>query len=510
VALYLSRRSEPLPAQEGNLRPAEWIIASLYLPAVLWLILAKETLPARILPMWLRFLTAAASVAMLLQVFVEEPYWQMTPIYVATLILMYLMAAPRTRHARLAGAFVAILLVAGIAISAVLPMFHLPPPTGPYPVGTRTEFFIDHGRHETHPGSRPGNREVPVQLWYPSATTEGKHAVYRRWRETTRRSSYQAVLQVDSLQDAPVAAGRFPVVILNHSWRSFSNRSTFIAQDLASHGFIVVAPSHAWNAAATELHDGFVADGKFATDLGNFSSQPPLTFEQRRAFAEAEMKIQVDDDKFVLDQLEKLDRDASTPYAGHLNVAKVGALGHSFGGTVSAEFGREDPRVMGVIGLDSGIYGPVAQEGLNKPLMMVTGPIVPFDARDLASPDLPTRVRAQWRLVDKIALDATYARFGGYDVQVAGINHQNFSDQAFFSPSRKLTRIGDLPQARFAVILNRLIVAFFTQTLKGEPEPLLDSTSQPFPEAKLVVYKPQGQSQEQQTPVAMLDGSQRH
>ena len=214
-------------------------------------------------------------------------------------------------------------------------MFHLPKPEGPYPIGTRTVHLIDPSRQETHPHSRPGNREVVLQFWYPSATATGRHAMYREFKETKLRSTYQAVLPVDALQDSAIANGTFPVIFFNPAWNGFRNRSTFITQNLASLGFIVVGISHPYNSAFTELSDGYVAQSRDEPDLGEYSRAEPLS--ERLNLAKSELAIQVADDEFVLEQLTKLNETPDSPFYHHLEMDNVGAFGHSFGGSVSVE-----------------------------------------------------------------------------------------------------------------------------------------------------------------------------
>ena len=139
----------------------------------------------------------------------------MFPAYLAVLLTLFFTATGLTSPTlRLScGIMAGAMVAASLVLSWALPMFKLPAPTGRYPVGTRTLYLTDPNRVEMHEGARPGNREVVAQLWYPAATAKWQKAVYRRWKETSRRSTYHAVLKTHSLQDAPMAAGRFPVIV---------------------------------------------------------------------------------------------------------------------------------------------------------------------------------------------------------------------------------------------------------------------------------------------------------
>ena len=462
------------------MRPLEWMLVLLSAVQIGWSLLRPRESPT-----WIRIISICAAMLIPLHAFLEGAHWQMIPVYLAALVLLWpSVYSAQVRATRYLAVAATALLVAGLAICYTLPMFHLSRPTGHYPVGTRTLWFVDPHRLESHDHVKPGNREIVVQLWYPSATATGKHAAYRRLKETDLRSTYQAVLKTDSLQDAAVASGRYPVILFNHAWRGFRNRSTFLMQELASQGFIVAGVSHPYNAALVELHDGTLADGRDQVDLGAFYSKPALTLEQRQSLARTEMRIQTDDDKFLLDQLELLNHDSTSAFFDHCDLNHVGAFGHSFGGSVSAELASEDPRVVSAIILDGVLQGPVAQTGLNKPLFRIKAESLEMPAGSENSPIQSTRVHAQMALLGEGALASSFQRFGGYNVEIRGIDHENFSDKGFFSPFHSLSGIGSLPQSRAAAIISSYVVAFFLQTLRGVPQPILSSRTSPFPEVR--------------------------
>jgi predicted dienelactone hydrolase len=478
------------------MRTIECLLVLFCIPAIAWTLLIRRSWP-----LWIRTTVLVAGLLLPIHAWIEGAHWQMAPVYLSTFVLVYLLLR-QSKGARtgsypgrtaqvLFGVVALLLVVAGLALSYALPMFHLKKPTGPYAVGTRGLYFVDPNHQETHPGAPHGNRQLVVQVWYPSATNKGKHAIYRQRGETDLRSTYQAVLRVDSIQDAPLANGRFPVVIFNHAWRGFRNRSTFLMQELASQGFVVVSAAHPYNASIVQFPDGSIADGRTQADLGDFYSGPPMTLEQRLAIAENEVRIQTDDDKYLIDQLALLNTTAGNPFEGHLDVTHVGAFGHSFGGTVAAELAYEDPRVVSALMLDGALHGPVATVGLSKPLLELEAEGEGPPAGSENSPIQSVRVHGQLTKYIENAIASSYARFGGYKVVVRGIDHENFTDKGFFSPFHSLSGIGNLPQQRAATIIDAYTVAFFKQTLLNQPQALLSAEQSPFPEvAKYQKFQP--------------------
>jgi dienelactone hydrolase len=476
--------SDQIIDREKVMRTLEWLMMVLTVPAVVWTLIVR-----RPWPLWVRIATLCAALLLPFHAFFEAPHWQMAPIYLAILLLLFpllLLHFPLLgsfdKVARVAALAAVVLIVVGLGLCTTLPMFHLPTTTGSYQVGTQTMYFIDPNREESHPHAPRGNREVVVQIWYPTTATAGPHAAYRLWKECDLRSSYQVVLKTDSLQDAPVAPGHFPVILFNHAWRGFRNRSTNITQELASHGFVVIGISHPYNAAIVQLHDGKVADGRSQIDLGDFYQEPVLTLEQRLDLAKSELAIQTADDKLVLDRLSAANDSATSPFSGHLDITHVGAFGHSFGGSVSAELARDDSRVISAIILDDPLFGPVGATGLDKPLFRIAAVPLEIPPGSENSPILSTRVYAQMTKLGEDNLINSFQHYGGYQVVIRGIDHENFTDKGFFSPFHWLTGIGELPQPRAAAIINSYILAFFEQTLRGQPQSLLSGQKAPFSE----------------------------
>jgi dienelactone hydrolase len=473
-----------------NMRPLEWLIVATSLIAIVCLLQPQP-------PISILWLGVAAGLLVMLHGWLEGVHWQMAPAYLAVFLTLCAgatgLTSPLLRMscAIIAGAMVA----ASLVFSWVLPMFKLPAPTGRFPVGTRTLYLTDLNRAETHAWARPGNREVVAQLWYPAATAKWRRAMYRRRKETTFRSSYQAILKTHSLEDAPMAVGRFPVIVHNPAWWGFRNRSTFTIQELASHGFVVAALSHPYNSSLVELADGSVANPNYFQDLG-FSFARYIPIQERFAMAEEELAIQTADCRFVLDELEKLDRTPGHPFESHLRTDHVGAYGYSFGGGVSVEFAREDVRVRAAAEMDGVLHGASAIHGVDKPVLMIDAPwmISPAQHIEIWSPkSLDNTHKAEttqlWTTIAE-SKARLLERWGGVQVIIHGLGHFDFMDQIFMSPLRRFSGTGELAPKRVAHIVNTYVVAFFQQTLLDKPSSLLSQNTKDFPEVTVQEWHP--------------------
>jgi dienelactone hydrolase len=414
-----------------------------------------------------------------LHLILEGAHWQMAPAYLGLLVFTGLVLIRRpSRTILLAGAWsVLVLTLLAACLSAILPMFRLPKPTGPYPIGTRVLYLVDPNRMETQDPSSGRKRELMIQLWYPAVTSRNPLAPYRRRAETTWLSSYQSVLWTHSRWEVPVAQGQqaFPVLLFNPSWQGRRTQNTFLVEDLASHGFVVVGIDHTYNSEPIAFPDGRVVHYAPVEqmDFDRFS------WEQINAAAEKELDRQTADDIFVLDQLQAMNEDPASPLYQRLDADKTGALGHSIGGAVAAQAALLDPRIRSALDLDGSLFGEVAREGLRKPFMFISEDPHDYPLPQTLSPSDKINVALDERDAAMVKKSETYRIF------LRGSTHLSFTDKVLFSPIHSASGRGKLPPRRECFILRAYALAFFDSTLKGNNKQLLDLEKGPFPEASL-------------------------
>src|SRR5258708_37988991 len=159
------------------------------------------------------------------------------------------------------------ILGAALAQAAAAPPFELPSPTGPAAVGTTRGVVIDTSRAE--PFDLERRREIEVIAWYPTAATTGRRAPYLREGLPGVRSfgtllrNAGAFDELDAVRahafvDVPPAAGRgrLPLLVFSHGYTAPADAYTALAEDLASHGFVVVSIVHPYEATGATLPDG--------------------------------------------------------------------------------------------------------------------------------------------------------------------------------------------------------------------------------------------------------------
>ena len=90
--------------------------------------------------------------------------------------------------------------------------------------------------------------ELRLQVWYPSSEEPGEAVVY------------DGVWPGEATDDlAADCGGPLPVVVFSHGFGGVRWQSAFLAEHLASHGYLVVAPDHTYNTYRDYEADQFIA-----------------------------------------------------------------------------------------------------------------------------------------------------------------------------------------------------------------------------------------------------------
>jgi predicted dienelactone hydrolase len=440
----------------------------------------------------------------------EGTHWQMIPVLIGLMILVIWQLTPadlrvsrhRATQNRVAVS-IALLSLASFVILLLVPMFSLPKPTGPYPVGTRIVYLKDSSRVELE-GAHPMPRELIVQIWYPAAPSKNHLAAYQRMSETTFATSYRSVLWTNSRVDAPIAGNDTPFVVLlfNHGWGERRTQDTFLTEDLASHGYVVAAIDHSYNAGRVAMPDGRVIQDTFGYE--------PIDAARRTAAQivetwNKELSRWVADEVFVLTSLQNENLDQKSFWYGHLDTKHSGAFGHSFGGAASVQVCSVDTRIRSALNMDGWTFGDIRHRTADQAIMFMYGAANFPKPENLNSQDHVAQTEAELDVNDAKQIDSSLEQYGGYKLYINNTSHMDFTDHSLVSPWRNWTESGHIAPARIQTIVRAYVLAFFDQTLRGEDPPLLQlGRSSPFYEVQIKQFVPESKSPTQQT---RLDGS---
>ena len=302
-----------------------------------------------------------------------------------------------------------------------------------------------------------------MQLWYPAQTTNGfRRARYRNGRQSGWRDANLALVQTRSFVDAPLAQRQrqYPVLLFSGPFNRFQN--TFETEEMASHGFIVVGIDHTYDGDLVVLPDGRRISGSKGSCLLDFTSARALALSRPKV--ERRLAVRVADTLYVLDRLNGWNEAEGNPFFGRLDLSDVGMFGHSFGGAVAAEVCRVDPRVRAGVNMDGSIFGSAKRDGVPKPFLTFFTSARPAPS-DLAVLNEPRRRENLELAADYAAVDRSLNRYGGYFLQVPGMEHMNFSDYSLYSQVRAWTDSGPISARKGHEAVNRITLAFFQHEL---------------------------------------------
>jgi predicted dienelactone hydrolase len=339
----------------------------------------------------------------------------------------------------------------------------LPEPTGPYAVGRTSRSWSDVSRLEILTVSPDDYREVPVEIWYPAEDATGTATRYFMDLEhvalTLAASGEVSPIEVFGLRFIrshgrleallPNEANSYPLILLSPGNGTNVEFYSGIADELASHGYIVVALNHPYDVAAVALQDGRVAQ----FDPGPFELQANQLWVRDR------IAVRTADVLFALDRLREMNEGEGTLFAGRLDLARVGIMGHSLGGITAAQACIAASQFRACLNLDG-----LAQGG-------------PFSASENPiPPDQPFMMITKEQKVHP-AIASLFAAIssGSYRVVIMAATHDSFTDGPLLLPS-----LLPMPsQADHSLSLIRAYtLAFLDQTLRAQPSSLLEELVQ--------------------------------
>jgi dienelactone hydrolase len=413
----------------------------------------------------------------------EKFRWQMVPAYGLTLLFFFLSIRWIKRGGRppdkqlphrvlLIIGFLFRLLIFTIvaALPILLPVFRLPEPTGPYPVGTTNLHLVDRTRSETFTPAPDDYREFMVQVWYPAQVDPGARPdAYME--HIPFQLSHLSLVRTHAYLDAPASKVQtaYPVLIFSHGYIGLVEQNLTQMEELASHGYIVCSIAHTYQAQATVFPDGRIVPVDLSLSNDFIKGNPPT-----QAMYAEHLRIWTDDTIFLIDELERIqvgERDSML--TGKLDMTRLGVFGQSFGGVTAVQVCMVDDRCRAGISLDSGLprdyTGRTADTPLKQPFMFMLN-----------------ESRAYVMRTNLGAVKNT-----AYGVIVRGSTHFDFTDLFLYSPVLKYTKaFGPIDGYRMVKIINSYILAFFDEYLKGERSPLLDGSSPNYPEVTIEMRNP--------------------
>ena len=369
----------------------------------------------------------------------------------------------------------------------------LPTPTGAFAVG-RTQYVWRDAAHTDPLAPQPGTpRELLAWIWYPAAPRQPSQTVDEYlpapWQTALERHSGVLLTQfltrnlsrvrTHSIREANVSPQRrsYPVVLMRAGLAALTTDYSSLAEDLASHGYVVAGFDAPYRSFVVVFPDGRVIARapQNNADLVSGSEQEHLANQLVQAWS-ADMG-------FALDQLERLNKsDPSGRFMARLDVERVGVFGHSLGGAEALQFCHDDSRCKAGIDVDGAPLGSVIGEGVTQPFMFLLSDHR-GESADAQTPEAIRQAGANIRSIyDRLPSDRRL------EIVIQGANHYMFSDGAMLkSPvaMRVMRTLGIVPLTgrRQIAVTAHYISTFFDVYLQGEPASKLQSQPE-YPEVE--------------------------
>ena len=331
----------------------------------------------------------------------------------------------------------------------------LPKPTGRYAVGRRLLYILDSSRIDDKAVRPDREREFMTIVWYPAAgqTSEPSSSwIPALWADSaagdlmmfTRRVrpplTIQDIARVVSTtrsfarDSAPVASTDrpFPVVIFSPGNVVMPSYYATLAEELASHGYVVIGHVPAGYSRSVVLPDGRV-----------YARQP---FDN--------IDTWIGDIRYLVSHLSAWNRDSRHPLHDCLDTMRIALAGHS-GGANASEVVTSDRRVAAVAAIDPGVTDTAWATA--KPTLILSS-----DWGGRAAVDTSVADMLQERVVFRRHLR------NGFALTVKGAQHMSFTDISAIP--RLQLGVNALEQV---LATRRVLVAFFDEALRGFHSDLL-------------------------------------
>ncbi|MBA6340420.1 dienelactone hydrolase family protein [Colwellia sp. MB02u-10] len=176
---------------------------------------------------------------------------------------------------------------------------------GKFKVGVKTIEIVNPDQFDAATQTTK-DRKLVVEVWYPSNTTSTS---IKTSYENETRTGIEFSLQANAYRDAVVLSPnddtKFPLVVISHGYTGYSTIMFYLAEHLASHGYIVAAIDHTDSTNADVDFNINPVSGFFSTLLNRSRDQ-----------------------QFTLNYLTKMTHFASAAIDNN----KAGLVGYSMGG----------------------------------------------------------------------------------------------------------------------------------------------------------------------------------
>lgn len=356
-------------------------------------------------------------------------------------------------------------------------------PTGQFAVGRITYDWRDPDQQEPLAPQIGIPREIFTWIWYPASTqTAGKPVDYfplswrnaldhqRGWLLTNFLWRDFSRVHANSLEAPPLAPAQqsYPVLVMRAGAAAEIAAYSNLAEDLASHGYIVVGFDAPYRSTMVVFPDGrsIARTSQNNADL--------LSGNQQRQLGTKLVQAWSSDISFAINKLKQLNAsDPSKRFTGRLDLARVGVFGHSLGGATALQFCHDDTQCNAGADVDGAPLGTVIKDGVKQPFLF----LLSDHSREPESETAPVEADLH-SIYDRLPADRRVW------IVLRGASHFGFADLTILplhiAHFLNIVPMGDKRQVE---ITRDCLRTFFDVYVKGAPASRLKSLDA-YPEAE--------------------------
>jgi dienelactone hydrolase len=253
--------------------------------------------------------------------------------------------------------------------------YYLPQPTGPFNIGKTIHYLTDTSRKEELSRDN-GNREVTCFMYYPTDQSSLGETI----GETLELSPaffadsphiFETLDQVRAYAqlNAPLVETneKFPVIFFSHGLGDPVVFYTSLLEDLASHGYVVIAVQHTYGCEPAVLEHNKIVH--MPPELAQFNKEIAGTIEY---VLDREQDTWVNDILFVMNALKDIKTTDSYSFLRNkLDFQNAGIFGHSFGGSAAVAVSKLNDNITAIANLDGALWGSGWDTKITKPTMFL-------------------------------------------------------------------------------------------------------------------------------------------
>ena len=410
--------------------------------------------------------------------------WQMLPTYFLFLLLTiifvnnYKILKYNLFFTTLKILSLSIILFISFIIPNFFPVFNLPKNSGKFKIGS-DYFLLKTNREEIITKNTNDKRELMLKVWYPAKINNEKKENYlnegdrkgfaKKYGLPASTFNYLDFIETNTYEKPEVASGNFPVLIFSHGSYSKASGYYAILEEIASHGYIIFNINHTYESVGSIFPDNKIIYFNKKYDLENVLSKnmTTLAWESQLNFNNAKSekeKLKISkkilteyvaanitkrwskDISDVINNLKKWNENSFLKR--HLNLKKIGVIGHSQGGSATGQAIIDDSRISVGINLDGVQWGNIIDTTFTKPFLYISSDWDKYH---------PNFNKYAYRNMNSKNF---------YKMKIENSGHASFMDIPLLINIPKINEAGSINPLKGYSIINKKIISFLNTNLK--------------------------------------------